>query len=86
MNLTVYYIKVTSIKNNFNFVQDLIPEDPPENPENWDTIMDDVEKKIMVGVSRNFPRSSLFIYFFAKVFVNPDWSPNLVFRKIVKAA
>lgn len=44
---------------NLNFVQDLIPEDPPENPENWDTIMDDVEKKIMVGVSKNFRKSSL---------------------------
>ena len=36
------------------YLQDLIPEDPPENPENWETIMDDVEKKIMVGVREAF--------------------------------
>jgi hypothetical protein len=36
------------------YLQDLIPEDPPENPENWETIMDDVEKKIMVGVRESF--------------------------------
>ena len=43
------------LKYSFQFLfcaaQDLIPEDPPEHPEDWDTIMDDVEKKIMVGVS-----------------------------------
>ena len=33
------------------YLQDLIPQKPPENPEDWDDIMDDVEKKIMVGVS-----------------------------------
>lgn len=33
------------------YLQELIPEDPPEDPEDWDTIMDDVEKKIMIGVT-----------------------------------
>ena len=32
------------------YLQDLIPAEPPSNPEDWDTIMDDVEKKIMIGV------------------------------------
>ena len=32
------------------YLQDLIPSEPPNNPEDWDTIMDDVEKKIMIGV------------------------------------
>ncbi len=34
------------------YLQDLIPSDPPEKPEDWDTIMDDVEKKIMIGVKK----------------------------------
>ena len=33
------------------YLKDLIPTYPPEYPEDWDTIMDDVEKKIMIGVS-----------------------------------
>ena len=33
------------------YLKELIPTYPPENPEDWDTIMDDVEKKIMIGVS-----------------------------------
>ena len=33
------------------YLQELIPEDPPEYPEDWECIMDDVEKKIMIGVS-----------------------------------
>ena len=33
------------------YLQELIPTEPPQNPEDWDTIMDDVEKKIMIGVS-----------------------------------
>ena len=35
------------------YLQDLIPKEPPEHPEDWDTIMDDVEKKIMIGVSQS---------------------------------
>ena len=34
------------------YLQDLIPKEPPEHPEDWDTIMDDVEKKIMIGVNK----------------------------------
>ena len=33
------------------YLKDLIPAYPPDQPEDWDTIMDDVEKKIMIGVS-----------------------------------
>ncbi len=33
------------------YLQELIPEDPPNDPEDWDDIMNDVEKKIMIGVS-----------------------------------
>ena len=33
------------------YLKDLIPTYPPDQPEDWDTIMDDVEKKIMIGVS-----------------------------------
>ena len=32
------------------YLQNLIPSEPPNEPEEWDTIMDDVEKKIMIGV------------------------------------
>ena len=41
------------------YLQELIPTEPPQNPEDWDTIMDDVEKKIMIGVS-TAKLSSLF--------------------------
>ena len=41
------------------YLQELIPNEPPQNPEDWDTIMDDVEKKIMIGVS-TAKLSSLF--------------------------
>ena len=34
------------------YLKELIPTQPPEYPEDWDTIMDDVEKKIMIGVSK----------------------------------
>ena len=34
------------------YLKELIPTHPPEYPEDWDTIMDDVEKKIMIGVSK----------------------------------
>ena len=33
------------------YLKELIPANPPDHPEDWDTIMDDVEKKIMIGVS-----------------------------------
>ena len=33
------------------YLQSLIPSEPPNDPEEWDNIMDDVEKKIMIGVS-----------------------------------
>jgi hypothetical protein len=33
------------------YLQELIPREPPQNPEEWEDIMDDVEKKIMIGVS-----------------------------------
>ena len=33
------------------YLQELIPSEPPQDSEDWDTIMDDVEKKIMIGVS-----------------------------------
>ena len=32
------------------YLQDLIPPEPPSDPEDWDNIMDDIEKKIMIGV------------------------------------
>ena len=32
------------------YLQDLIPPEPPTDPEDWDNIMDDIEKKIMIGV------------------------------------
>ena len=35
------------------YLQNLIPSEPPNEPEEWDTIMDDVEKKIMIGVMIN---------------------------------
>ncbi len=33
------------------YLQHLIPQEPPQNPEDWEEVMDDVEKKIMIGVS-----------------------------------
>jgi len=33
------------------YLQNLIPSEPPNEPEEWDTIMDDVEKKIMIGMT-----------------------------------
>ncbi len=33
------------------YLQQIIPEDPPENPEDWEEVMNDVEKKIMIGES-----------------------------------
>lgn len=32
------------------YLQELIPPEPPEKPEDWDHVMDDVESKIMIGV------------------------------------
>jgi aromatic-L-amino-acid decarboxylase len=34
------------------YLQHLIPEEPPEKPENWNDVMADVEKKIMIGVEK----------------------------------
>jgi len=31
----------------------LIPVEPPQEPENWDEVMADVEKKIMIGVIKS---------------------------------
>ena len=42
---------LSSTRVSVSFLQALIPEEPPEKPEDWETIMDDVEKKIMIGVS-----------------------------------
>lgn len=33
------------------YLRKLLPEEAPENPEDWQTIMDDVENKIMPGVT-----------------------------------
>ncbi|XP_059085402.1 aromatic-L-amino-acid decarboxylase-like isoform X2 [Tigriopus californicus] len=33
------------------YLQELVPENPPEKPESFDAIMDDVEKKIMIGMT-----------------------------------
>lgn len=33
------------------YLRKLLPEEAPENPEDWKTIMDDVENKIMPGVT-----------------------------------
>ena len=33
------------------YLRHLLPDEPPQNPEEWDDIMSDVEKKIMIGVS-----------------------------------
>ena len=43
------------------YLQHLIPSEPPEDPEDWENIMDDVEKKIMIGV-----RNIIFAYFCRK--------------------
>ena len=42
------------------YLQELIPSEPPQDPEDWDTIMDDVEKKIMIGVSTTLFRNKRF--------------------------
>ena len=46
------------------YLRDLLPKEPPNTPENWDDIMDDVEKKIMIGVS--------FI-FFVMIYTVGNW-------------
>ena len=33
------------------YLQELIPKEPPQKPEEWEDVMKDVEDKIMVGVS-----------------------------------
>lgn len=33
------------------YLRKLLPDEAPINPDNWDTIMDDVENKIMPGVT-----------------------------------
>lgn len=33
------------------YLRDLIPREPPQDPDDWDDIMEDVEKKIMIGVT-----------------------------------
>lgn len=33
------------------YLKNLIPMDPPDQPECWDDIVSDIEPKIMVGVS-----------------------------------
>ena len=33
------------------YLQKLIPAEPPEDPEDWDAVMEDVESKIMIGVT-----------------------------------
>ncbi len=43
------------------YLQQIIPEDPPENPEDWEEVMNDVEKKIMIG------ESSLLLFFYSNV-------------------
>ena len=32
------------------YLQELIPKEPPQKPEEWEDVMKDVEDKIMVGV------------------------------------
>ena len=32
------------------YLQELIPKEPPQKPEEWEDVMRDVEDKIMVGV------------------------------------
>ena len=34
------------------YLQELIPKEPPQKPEEWEDVMKDVEDKIMVGVSK----------------------------------
>nr|CAI5822199.1 unnamed protein product [Callosobruchus analis] len=34
-----------------NYLRSLLPDEAPAEPEDWDTIMKDVEKKIMPGVT-----------------------------------
>jgi hypothetical protein len=36
------------------YLRELIPSQAPQHPENWDTIMTDVDTKIMPGVSKEF--------------------------------
>ena len=43
------------------YLQNLIPSEPPNEPEEWDTIMDDVEKKIMIGVMITLPRFYILV-------------------------
>ena len=68
------------------YLQELIPTEPPQNPEDWDTIMDDVEKKIMIGVS-TAKLSSLFskpiikhmsLQLFKNFLISYNYSSNLM--------
>ena len=49
------------------YLQSLIPSEPPNDPEEWDNIMDDVEKKIMIGVSM------MYIFLKHKCTQNVKW-------------
>ena len=42
------------------YLQELIPKEPPQKPEEWEDVMKDVEEKIMVGVSRR--KITIFLY------------------------
>ncbi len=42
------------------YLQQIIPEDPPENPEDWEEVMNDVEKKIMIG-------ESIYYFFYSNI-------------------
>ena len=46
------------------YLQNLIPSEPPNEPEEWDTIMDDVEKKIMIGVMATLINIYIPTFFF----------------------
>ena len=50
------------------YLQNLIPSEPPNEPEEWDTIMDDVEKKIMIGVMTTL--MNIYFYLFRLLFMN----------------
>ena len=52
------------------YLQDLIPPEPPTDPEDWDNIMDDIEKKIMIGVS--ILKNAIFSFIIHATFVTID--------------
>ena len=34
------------------FIHDLVPDEPPQNPEPWEKVYEDIDKVVVKGVSR----------------------------------